>query len=346
MSLTYTEIMSQYAALRKTFEYMSSKKDEIVGFYRSRMPKSLTYTGCGSSYCLCQSGDFSAKVRLGIPSATVAAGDLMLNYKGYGKIFDGTMLVVPSRSGSTSEVLKVVENVKSRFSAPVLSICCVCDSELSKASDFTLELPWAFDESVCQTRSVVNLYTAILLIAAYLSGDAKLEQNIDTAIRIGDEYIKTYENRIRTEAEKEWSDVVILADGEMQGIASEAAIAFTEIAKVPGHYYHVLDVRHGPMVLVNNNTLVIICLTPEGFEYQKDLVNDIMKRGARVVSYSSMLMEEIQGVNLRITSGVELDNAVRGIPFIYISQALACFKAEAMGINPDKPDGLEAWIKL
>lgn len=346
MSLTYNEIMSQYVALRKTFDYMSEKKSEIVSFYKSNQPRSLTYAGCGSSYCLCQSGELSAKMRLGIPSTAFAAGDLMLNYKSYKKVLEGTMLIVPSRSGSTSEVLKAVQNVKSLFHVPVLSVCCVKDSDLSKISDFTIELPWAFDESVCQTRTVVNLYMANLLIAAYLSGDEKLEQDIDKAIRTGDGYIKAYEDKIKAIANDGWSDVIILADGEMQGIASEAAIAFTEIAKVPGHYYHVLDVRHGPMVLVNKNTLVIMCLTPEGYAYQKDLVNDIINRGAMVVSYSSMPMEEIEGVKLHVTSGFELDSAVCGIPFIFISQALACFKAEAMGINPDKPDGLEAWIKL
>ena len=50
-------------------------------------------------------------------------------------------------------------------------------------------------------------------------------------------------------AQEEWESVVVLADSELDGIASEAAIAFVEIPQVHANYYHVLDVRHGPMVL-------------------------------------------------------------------------------------------------
>ncbi len=346
MSFTFNEIYGQYNALRKTCEYLSLRKNEILDFYRSKMPKSITYTGCGSSYCLCKSGEFSAKVRLGMPSAAIPAGDLMLHYGHYKKFLNGTMLVVPSRSGSTSEILKAVENTKSLMPLPVMSICCVKDSALSKISDFTLEMPWAFDKSVCQTSTVTNLYTANLLILAYLSGDKKLEQSIKRAIDIGEGMMSTYKEKLKAAAQKEWSDTVILADGEIQGIAAEAAIAFTEIAEIPGRFYHVLDVRHGPMVLVNKNTLAIICLSPEGFEYQKDLVDDIIKKGAGVVTYSSMPVEKIDGAELHVTSEAELDRAVQGIPFIFISQALAFYKSELMGTNPDKPRGLEAWVKL
>ncbi len=346
MNITYSEIMNQYAALTKTYDYLSDKKDKIIGFFKSKKPKSLTYTGCGSSYCLCKSGEFSARLRLGIPSAAVASGDLMLNYHKYKNMLDGTMLIVPSRSGSTSEVVNAVQSVKSLTGAAILSICCVQNSDLSKLSDLTLEMPWAFDESVCQTRTVTNLYTANLLILAYLSGDELLEQSIKKAIEIGNNFINTYKDKLKAIAVEEWKNVVILADGEMQGIAAEAAIAFTEIAEIPGIHHHVLDVRHGPMVLVNKATLAVVCLTSDGLAYQRDLVNDLIKRGAAVITYSSNPMEKIPGVKLHVTSGTELDDAVRGIPFVFISQALAFYKSEIRGTDPDKPDGLNAWIKL
>lgn len=346
MSLTYNEMKGQYSALRKTFDYLSSRKEQIIKFYRTKSPGSLTYIGCGSGFCLCRSGEFSAMVRLGMPSTALAAGDLMLNYGSYAKMLEKTMIIAPSRSGSTSEVIKAVKNVKASLPVPVLTITCKEGSDLSGIADFTLELPWAYDESVCQTRTVVNLYTANLLIMAYLSGDAKLEGDIDKAIKLGEGFMKNHEAKLKSIAIESWSYAVILADGEMQGIANEGAIAFTEIAKVPSHYYHLLDVRHGPMVIINKNTLVIACLTEDGFEYQKALIKDVISRGARVVTYSDRPLESIEGTVLQLTSGAELDRAACGIPFIFIPQALACFKAEVMGINPDNPDGLDAWIEL
>jgi fructoselysine-6-P-deglycase FrlB-like protein len=346
MNVTYEEMKQQYTALRKTFDYMSSKKGEIITFYRENTHESITYIGCGSSYCLCQSAQMSAKVRLGIPSTAIPAGDLMLNHKDYDKLLDQTMIITLSRSGSTSEVIKAIEAIGSDKKIPLLAITCIDDSPLEKISDFTLKLPWAFDESVCQTRTIVNLYAANLLITAYLSYDSELENAIDLAIDAGDSYMAKYEDLIKPIAERSWTNAVILADGEMQGIAAEGALALTEIAKIPGRSYHLLDVRHGPMVLVDKDTLVIACLNENGYEYQKSLVKDIAARGAKIIIYSSLPVEPIEGVSLHITSNIKMDNAVSGIPFIFIPQVLAIYRAAKDGINPDNPEGLTAWIKL
>lgn len=346
MSHTYTEIKSQYAALRRTFDYITARKDEIVNFYKKHSPKTLTFIGCGSSYYLCQSAEFSARVRLGMPALAIAAGDMMLNYKNYLRVLEKTLLIVPTRSGSTSEVLFAIENVKSVQSVPVIAITCVTNSELAQKADLTLELPWAFDESVCQTRTVTNLYTANLMILGFLSGDQALINDINGTIESGNDFIEKYEAKIKSIAEGDWHDAVVLADGEMQGIATEGALAFTEIARVPGCYYHLLDVRHGPMVLIDKRTLVIMCLTADGYEYQTALVTDLINKGATVITYSALPQKPILGVKLQITSGLSLAPAVRGIPFIFIAQALSYFKALQKGVDPDRPEGLDAWIKL
>lgn len=346
MNHTYTEMKSQYEALRKTFNYITSRKDELLNFYKKQSPKTLTFTGCGSSYYLCQSAEFSARIRLGKATLAIAAGDLMLNYKNYLKAFAGTLLITPTRSGSTSEVLLAVANVKSGCSTPVIAITCVTNSDLAKKADLTLELPWAFDESVCQTRTVTNLYMANLLILGHLSGDDKLINDLNLVIEAGNSFMEEYEGKLKNIAEDDWRDAVVLADGEMQGIANEGALAFTEIARVPGRYYHLLDVRHGPMVLINKNTLVIMCLSTEGYEYQKALISDLINKGATIITYSDIFIEPIPGVKLQIFSRMKLDQAVRGIPFIFIAQALAYFKAMQKKVNPDQPEGLAAWIKL
>mgnify|MGYP002621309810 CR=1 FL=1 len=74
-SLTYREIKQQYEALRRTFDYMSSRRDDIVRFFRENAEKNAAFVGCGSSYCLSQSAALSLRLRAGIPSAALAGGD-------------------------------------------------------------------------------------------------------------------------------------------------------------------------------------------------------------------------------------------------------------------------------
>lgn len=347
MSLTYTETKQQYAALQQTYDYMLSKRDELSEFFQKQAVKSVTFIGCGSSYCLSESAAFSVRLRAGLPTMALAGGDLMLNHELYSSILENTLLIAPSRSGSTSEVVEALKVIEQNKKVPVLSLSCVTDSPLSQKTDFALELPWAFDHSVCQTRTVTNLYVANLMIAAFLGNDERLIADLQTAISQGEAYMERVEKAIVQAADFDFNQVVLIADGELTGLASEGAIALTEIAKIEAHSHHLLDVRHGPMVTVGPKTLVIAALTDKGNDHQRKLMADIKARGAKVIAFgdhASVVPTEI--VDLAVISDNKLDIAAQGIPFIFIPQIVALNCAERLGINPDQPDGLTAWVKL
>ena len=350
-SLTYREIKQQYEALRRTFDYMSSRRDDIVRFFRENAAKNAAFVGCGSSYCLSQSAALSLRLRAGIPSVALAGGDVMLSPERYATLFEDGVLVAPSRSGSTTEVVEAVRLLRSGGRrVPVLALSCVENSPLSAEADLVLELPWAFDASVCQTRTVTNLYTANLLIAAFVGGDEALVRDIDAAIAQGDEYMARVEDGVRAAASFDWNGGVVLADGELQGLAAEGAIALTEIAVLSAHSHHLLDVRHGPMVGIGPKTLVIAALNGGGESvrrHQEKLLADLKGRGARVIAFADRAELIPQAhVDFAAVAGGPLDPAAQGIPFIFLAQIAAVTAAERRGINPDAPDGLTAWVKL
>jgi hypothetical protein len=97
-----------------------------------------------------------------------------------------------------------------------------------------------------------------------------------------------------------------------------------------------LDVRHGPMVLIDDKTLVLACITEEGMEYQEALITDLVEKGATVVTYSEMPHEPIPGVRLQVDSGEKLGPAARGMHFIFLPQILAYYKAREKGVDPDR----------
>jgi glutamine---fructose-6-phosphate transaminase (isomerizing) len=346
MYITETEIFSQYNALQSTYNYFESIAPKIREFKLKHDFKSITYIGCGSSYYLSQSAEISAGMRMGIPIHSIPAGDLMLNFQQYKSMLKDTLLVVISRSGSTSEILLAADRVKNELGCPCISICAREKSELSVIVDISLEIPWAFDESVCQTRTVTNLYAGNLLLIGILTGDTDLMEEVGGAIDTLDVFIKKHTSILKgISQDMDWDKVVILADSELQGIASEAALAFLEICQVQSNYYHLLDVRHGPIVLINSTTLVIAATCPDGIAYQQDLVGDIKRQGAGIVLAGSETEADWRSdYNIYIP---EYKNyAVRGIPFIFIAQTIAYYKALEKGVNPDVPQGLDPWIKL
>ena len=141
-------------------------------------------------------------------------------------------------------------------------------------------------------------------------------------------------------AERPWSHCVVLADAELEGLAEEGALAFKEICQLPSNYYHLLDLRHGPMVLVGEKTLTIAALGSKN-ELEYKLLSDVKAKKSELVAFSDISVEHARSVY-----GYPLSHIARGIPFIILCQMIAYKKALKTGADPDKPTGLEAWIAL
>jgi fructoselysine-6-P-deglycase FrlB-like protein len=270
----------------------------------------------------------------------------MINFSSYKDILKDTLLISPTRSGSTSEVINAIKLAKENLKVSCISVSTCVNSPVSQFADLSLEMPWAFDESVCQTRTVTNLYMADLMLIAMISDDNALIKEIESAISYGEAYIKKYSSVLEQAANKNsWNKVVVLADSELEGIAEEGALAFSEICQLHSNYYHILDLRHGPMVLIDNKTLVIVALSPSEVSYQLDLINDVKQKGAVVIAVSGR-PDNIWEADIDIVAEKYKNYGVMGIPFIFVPQALSYYKAIAAGINPDEPQGLYPWIKL
>ncbi len=144
-------------------------------------------------------------------------------------------------------------------------------------------------------------------------------------------------------ASRDFDNVVILADSILCGIAEEASLAFTEISMVSGQYFPVLDYRHGPKVLNNQKTLTIVALRESASRFQLQLVEDVAECGGTVVVLSSGMLENPSFLSLH--AAVESFDMM-GIFLINLCQMIALEKAFIRGVNPDKPEGLDAYIEL
>jgi fructoselysine-6-P-deglycase FrlB-like protein len=346
---TYSELKDQYRALDKTIKYLDKKMDDIKSFYAESDAERLVFLGCGSSYSLAKSGALIAKTKLNKCADAFAAGDLLLHFDSYAKYLEGAIVVAISRSGSTSEMLYCIKELKEKCNVKVVSMICVEQTKLAAISDLVLEMSWAFDASVCQTRTVSCLYAATAYIMASLAGDTKLSEDILKVIESGNKFMLKYEPEIINQAARvcatDWDNVVTLGDGECAGIVEEGALAFKEICQLPSNYYNMLDVRHGPMVMIKPNTMVIILMSSSTNKFELDLISDVQAKTDFVIVYSDLPVKAGKGV-YNVVFGEEISHISRGLPFILICQMLSYYKALAIGVNPDNPSGLSPWIKI
>jgi len=346
MYLTEMEIFSQQEALEKTFDYIMGERDSLEKYFA---PPSCRYVffGCGSSYMLAKSAAKMFSVKPGVDAYALAGGDYLLNPELYRPLVENSVVVFLSRSGATSEMLIAAKELASVEGVTSLVITMKEGSELESLSDCALKLPWAFDKSVCQTRTVTNFYLALLLLCAMYDCDDAQINDVSKAISQTSKLLDAIRPAVRElVVSKNFTDVVVLADGVLCGIAEEASLAFTEICMVSGKYFNLLDYRHGPKVLNGAATLTILTMQPlseDKTKLQGDLLSDIRACGGTTVAIRPL------GTGFEADLAVDCDFdcfPTYGVALICVAQVIAYEKAVANGVNPDQPAGLSAWISL
>lgn len=344
MFLTEKEILDTPNALKQTYSYVCERSEEIEAFFKNSNRK-FTFFGCGSSYMLSKGAATLFASYENTSAAAIAAGEYLVDPDFWKETVRDSVVVTISRSGKTSEMVKAVKHIKENLGCKVISISMKDNNDIMPMSQLNITLDWCYDNSVCQTRTVTNLYTAVLLLASYYANDEALRESVKVACETNEKFMAENRETLEKIASLDWEDVTVLADGPVRGIAEEGALAFTEISMLTGRYFPMLDYRHGPVVISNEKSLTIMLINPAEDSLQKDMVADVISHGGPVVVVSKH-KDNIYGATAHIQiDGIE-KFAAWGIPFIYLSQMTSLIKSINMGGNPDAPKGLDAFIIL
>ena len=173
--------------------------------------------------------------------------------------------------------------------------------------------------------------------------DAALCQGVHTAAAQCEAFQQTNRAALENVAALEWEDAVVLADGPLCGIAEEGALAFTEISMLCGRYFHLLDYRHGPIVISRQDTLTLMVLRP-GEEDSKSHGGGCARTGRPLLTISDRPGNPWGGVaNLQIEAWPPLPP---GASLYLCGPDARPAQALRLGRNPDAPKGLDPYITL
>ncbi|HEY1572933.1 MAG TPA: sugar isomerase [Pseudonocardiaceae bacterium] len=169
-------------------------------------------------------------------------------------------IVVISRSGTTTEVLRAMAGATS----PVTAITAVPDSPVARAAAHPVALAFADEESVVQT---VFATTALMLLRGSLG--VPLDDAITSDVDGGG---------LSAEAENA-EQYTFLGSGWAYGVALEAGLKLREAAGVWTESYPQLEYRHGPIAIAQPGRAVWVLGTPAD-----GILRDIRATGAAVVA--------------------------------------------------------------
>jgi fructoselysine-6-P-deglycase FrlB-like protein len=228
-SRTEQEVASQPACWREA----ALLADGLAGLLPAAGER-VAVAGCGTSWFMAQAYA-AAREEAGQGETDAFAASEMPAGRRYDRV------LVLSRSGTTTEIVQLLERLHG--SAPTVAITAVAGTPVAQAADAVIELAFADEESVVQTRFAT---TELALLRAHLGFDpgpaaAAAEQVLAAPV---------------PPALLAARQFTFLGTGWTYGLANEAALKLREAAGMWTEAYPAMEYRHGPVSVTGQESVV------------------------------------------------------------------------------------------
>jgi len=259
MSETEREIASQPSC----WERAQTLASEIA----SRLPaprERVAAVGCGNSWFMAQA--YAAlRAGSGVGETDAFTASEFPPDRSYDRI------VAISRSGTTTEVARLVEQV----TAPTTAITAVAGTPIPDLATDAVVLDFADERSVVQTRFAT---TTLALLRAHTG------QDLTAAIAQGEQAAV---DDLAVDATA-FDHFVFLGHGWTVGLANEAALKMREAAQAHTEAYPAMEYRHGPIGIADARSAVWFLTRPPA-----SLPEEVAATGALVVAPTGDPMAEL-----------------------------------------------------
>jgi glucosamine--fructose-6-phosphate aminotransferase (isomerizing) len=347
-SATLQEILSQpevwRASLRELQE--NGSLETVLGETHSRTE--WLFLGCGTSYYLAEAAAASWTLLTGQRARALPASEPLLFPDLTFARFAGLQAVVISRSGRTSEALRVANLLSREYRVPALGVTCASGSPLEKECDRTIRISPADEKSTVMTRS----FTSMLLALQHLAGRKSTEKTFCASLEVMADHfsrqIRPLADRIEAFVdEHSFADYVFLGQGPFHGIAREASLKITEMSCSYSQVYHTLEFRHGPKAIVGPDTCLTFFLSDSGSQAETEVLLEMKELGGVTIAVCNHATETIRSASDFVFElGLAAPELATLAPLVVPAQLLGFYTGIKKGLNPDHPRNLTRVVLL
>ena len=232
---TEQEVASQPACWRRAGQLAA----DFAGVLPARGER-VAVAGCGTSWFMAQSYAAAREASGHGETDAFAASEMPL-----GRAYDRVVLL--SRSGTTTEIVQLLERL--RGTAPTVAVTAVPGTPVPEAADAVIDLSFADEESVVQTRFAT---TELVLLRAHLGVDPGPAAGAAERVLAAPLPAEMLAARQFT----------FLGTGWTYGLANEAALKLREAAGMWTEAYPAMEYRHGPVAVTGAGSIVWLFGTP------------------------------------------------------------------------------------
>lgn len=289
------EIMEQPTAVRNTIsprirngkvvlDDIVLTQEEIKSFHK------IFIVACGSAYHVGVVAKYVLEQHTGIPVEVDVASEFRYRGPIIGK---DVLVLVISQSGETADTLAALREAK-RLGARTISIVNVVGSSIANESDDVI-YTWAGPEiAVATTKAYSTQLAVVYLLTLYMAeklgklSDREYAAYISELQSLPGKIEKTLETRghVREIASRFYQSENIFFIGRNLDYAMslEGSLKLKEISYIHSEAYAAGELKHGPISLIEEGTLVVALATQERlFDKMMSNIKEVKARGAVVL---------------------------------------------------------------
>ncbi len=265
-------------------------------------------------------------------------------------IDEHTLLIVVSQSGETADTLEALRIAK-RNGARVMAVVNAVGSSIAREADDVFYILAGPEISVASTKAFTAQVTAMELIAVSMAMElGKISSEEFSSIKdelyqipskISNILQKSHIEKQLAEKYAKVSNVFFIGRGLDYIVSMEGSLKLKEIAYLHSEAYAAGELKHGPIAMIDENTLVVAVLTQEElFEKTLSNIKEVKARGAKVIAIAlegnEAFTKEVDDVIFIPRASWMVAPLLAAVP----AQLFAYYVAYCLGTDIDQPRNL------
>ena len=280
--------------------------------------------------------DVASEFRYRMPSPLLSKDDLF---------------IVISQSGETADTIAALREAQSK-GAKVIAITNVKGSTISREADFTMHTQAGMEIAVATSKGYLTQVLCLYMIAAEIgrmrgslneTQYAEFVENLKKLPDLLEEVLKNKE-AVQQLAAQRFMDVneFFIGRGADYALMMEGSLKLKELSYIHSETYAAGELKHGPIALIEQNTLVMALATQSGLlEKLMSNIKEVKARGAFVVAMTQQrnaaLLEKEADLVLALP---DIDDLFAPILAAVPYQLYGYYTAVYKGCDVDKPRNL------
>ena len=348
---TPREILQQPMMWLETREVMVAKAKEIKAILADAdKDHQIILTGAGTSEFAGLSLENLFNKLPGCEAKSVATTSILTDPEAVFRVGKKYILVHFARSGNSPESVAVFK-LAQQSQADVKHIVITCNPKgklvaiAKEAMALTIILP---EETHDQGLAMTSSFSSMVVAGQCLATMDSLEQTtdiIEKAAQAAEAVMESYSDALASVCGLDFHRAVFLGSNTLAACAKECHLKLQEMTNgmVVGKYDTFLGLRHGPEVVIDDNTLIVYLLSEDRWvrKHEMDMVAGIDAKGKGLRRIAICKKANHQ---LRSQCDLVIEHNTEGIPdefltpvYVLVGQILGLFKSLNFKLKPDAP---------